>query len=218
MNVHSGIRPAVQPAGGGREASVARKADSAKRAILVEKALEVFADRGFRGTTIKRIAGRAGIAAGSVYTYFKDKDELFRSTLDEGWRSFLASLDELALSPAPFGRTIDRLLEAGFDELARRLPLVRGLAFAAGRSDLLRGKIGELCGRVERIFAAARRQGALRPAADPAVWRDMLRVTVSGILFSAAVAPPTRAPAELRRLKAAVRGMVAARMEEGAGP
>jgi AcrR family transcriptional regulator len=196
---------------------MARRSDGAKRAILVEKALEAFADRGFRGTTIKRIAGRAGIAPGSVYTYFKDKDALFRSTLDEGWNAFLASLDELAGSRGPFVRTIDRLLDAGFAELARRLPLVRGLAFEAGRSDVLRSKIDELCRSVARIFAAARSQGELRPAVNPAAWRAMLRVTVSGILFSAAVAPPARAAAELRSLKAAVRGMVAARIGEGSG-
>jgi AcrR family transcriptional regulator len=197
---------------------MARRSDSAKRAILVEKALEAFADRGFRGATIKRIAGRAGIAPGSVYTYFKDKDALFRSSLEEGWQAFLASLDELAVTERPFAWTIDRLLDAGFAELARRLPLVRGIAFDASRGGFLRGKIEELCRRVERIFAAARSQGALRPAANPAAWRAMLRVTVSGILFSAAVAPPARAVAELRSLKAAVRGMVAARIEEGSVP
>lgn len=196
---------------------MARRSDSAKRAILVEKALEAFADRGFRGTTIKRIAGRAGIAPGSVYTYFKDKDALFRSTLDEGWRAFLASLDELAGSRGPFARTIDRLLDAGFAELARRLPLVRGLAFEARRGEFLRAKIAELCLRVERIFVAARSQGTLRPADNPTAWRAMLRVIVSGILFSAAVAPPARAAAELRRLKTAVRGMIAARIGEGSG-
>jgi AcrR family transcriptional regulator len=197
---------------------MARRSDSAKRAILVEKALEVFAERGYRGTTIKRIAGRAGIAPGSVYTYFRDKDDLFRSTLDEGWDDFLASLDELAVARGPFVRTIGRLLDAGFAELARRLPLVRGLAFEASRSDLLRGKIDELCLSVARIFAAARSQGALRPVAHPSAWRAMLRVTVSGILFSAAVAPPARAAAELRGLKAAIRAMVAARLGEGGRP
>jgi AcrR family transcriptional regulator len=194
---------------------MARRSDGVKRAILVEKALEVFGDRGFRGTTIKRIAGRAGIAPGSVYNYFKDKDALFRSALDEGWEAFLASLDDLAVSPGPFARTMDRLLDAGFAELARRLPLVRGIMFEAGRSVYLGGKIDELCRHVGRVFAAARREGALRAPIDPAAWRAVLRVTVNGILFSAAVAPPSRVAAELRGLKAAVRSMIAVRLEEG---
>jgi hypothetical protein len=62
----------------------------------------------------------------------------------------------------------------------------------------------------------ARRQGALRSAANPAAWRSMLRITVSGILFSAASAPPERAAEELRGMKAAVRQMIAARVGEGA--
>jgi len=196
---------------------MARKADNAKRAMLVEKALEVFGDRGFRGTTIKRIAERAGLAPGSVYTYFKDKKALFRSTLEEGWDAFLASLDEMAGSHEPFARTLGQLLDTGFAELAKRLPLVRGIIFEPGRGDFMRGKIDELCRRIERIFAAARRQGVLRSAVNPAAWRAMLRITVSGILFSAASAPPERAAEELRGMKAAVRQMIAARVSEGTG-
>ena len=196
---------------------MARRSDGAKRAMILEKSLEVFGERGFRGTTIKRIAGRAGVAPGSVYTYFKDKDELFRSALLEGWDEFLASLNELAGGRGPFYKTLERLLEIGFAELAKRLALVRGIVFEPDRRDFLRGTIEELCLRIERIFAGARRSGALRPAHDPAAWRAMLRVTVNGILFSAAAAPPARAAEELRTLKTAVRGMVAARLGEGAG-
>jgi AcrR family transcriptional regulator len=196
---------------------MARRADNAKRALLAEKALEVFGDRGFRGTTIKRIAEQAGLAPGSVYTYFKDKRALFHSTVGEGWDAFLASLDALAGSRAPFARTLGQLLDTGFAELATRLPLVRGIIFEPGRGEFMHGKIDELCRHIERIFAAALRQEALRAAANPAAWRAMLRITVSGILFSAAAAPPERTAEELRGMKAAVRQMIAARVGEGAG-
>ena len=68
----------------------------------------------------------------------------------------------------------------------------------------LRGKVDELCRRVERIFAGARRAGMLRPVRDAAAWRAMLRVTVNGILFSAATTPPARVGVELRSLKSAI--------------
>jgi AcrR family transcriptional regulator len=207
MNVHSGIRGFR-----GREVPVARKSDGAKRARLVEKALEVFGDRGFRGTTIKRIAGRAGIAAGSVYTYFKDKDDLIRATLDEGWSAFLASLDALADAPGPFSRTLDLLLDTGFAELEHRLALVRAVVLEPDRRDALRGRVDELCRRVERIFAAARR--ARRPAREVSAWRTMLRVTVIGLLFTAATTPPERAGEQLRALKSAIRGVVMSRRGE----
>ena len=154
---------------------MARKADNAKRAMLVEKALEVFGDRGFRGTTIKRIAEQAGLAPGSVYTYFKDKKALFRSTVEEGWDAFLASLDELADSHGPFARTLGQLLDTGFAELAKRLPLVRGIMFEPGRGDFMRGKIDELCLRIERIFAG-------RPPAGSAA----VRRQPGGMAFHAA--------------------------------
>jgi AcrR family transcriptional regulator len=194
---------------------MARKSDDAKRARLVETALEVFGDRGFRGTTIKRIAGRAGIAAGTVYTYFKDKDELIRATLDEGWSAFLASLDELAGSSEPFAQTVDRLLDTGFAELERRLTLMRAVVLEPDRRDALRARVDELCRRVERIFIGARRTGPLRSVRAVAARRTMLRVTINGILFTAATTPPERAGEELRSLKSAIRGVVTARFGEG---
>ncbi len=193
---------------------MARRSDSATRARLVEKALEVFGERGFRGTTIKRIAGRAGLAAGTVYTYFKDKDDLIRATLDEGWSAFLGSLDTLAVSPGPFRHTLERLLDTGFAELERRLALVRGIVLEPDRRDALRGRIDELCRRVERIFAAARHEGMVRPARNAAAWRTTLRVTVYGILFSAAITPPDRVGQELRAMKSAIWSVVAVRLGE----
>lgn len=194
---------------------MARRSDGSKRARLVEKALEVFGDRGMRGTTIKRIAGRAGIAAGTVYTYFKDKDHLIRATLDEGWGAFLASLDELAAATLPFASTVDRLLDIGFAELESRLALVRGIVLEPDGREALRARVDELCRRVERVFARARRDGRRNAALHLPAWRTTLRITVYGILFSAASSPPDRAGDALRSMKSAIRDLVAARLGEG---
>lgn len=51
-----------------------------KREDIILAALEVFAEKGFQRTTIKDIAERAGIGKGTVYEYFKDKDEIIRNS------------------------------------------------------------------------------------------------------------------------------------------
>jgi len=46
------------------------------RGKLVETALRLFRDEGFQSTTMRRIAGEAGVSLGNAYYYFASKDEL----------------------------------------------------------------------------------------------------------------------------------------------
>ena len=46
------------------------------REKLVETALRLFRDEGFQATTMRRIAGEAGVSLGNAYYYFAGKDEL----------------------------------------------------------------------------------------------------------------------------------------------
>ena len=43
---------------------------------IIESALILFAEKGFKGTSIRDIANLAGISKGLAYNYFKDKEEL----------------------------------------------------------------------------------------------------------------------------------------------
>ena len=59
-----------------------RQADLDKRVLILNAATRVFAERGFFGAQVADIAKRAGIAAGTVYLYFRSKDELLISLFD----------------------------------------------------------------------------------------------------------------------------------------
>jgi TetR/AcrR family fatty acid metabolism transcriptional regulator len=87
-------------------------ADRDKRALILDTATRVFAERGFFGAQVADIANRAGIAAGTVYLYFRSKDDVLLSVFDrtmqdairEG-RSALEGIDD----PAERLRRIARL-------------------------------------------------------------------------------------------------------------
>jgi AcrR family transcriptional regulator len=49
-----------------------------KRTAIIEAALELVAEQGFHGTPMAMIASRAGVAAGTIYRYFANKDVLIR--------------------------------------------------------------------------------------------------------------------------------------------
>jgi AcrR family transcriptional regulator len=178
---------------------MARAADRAKRASIIQTAFRAFGERGFRATTIESIARRAGVAPGSVYTYFDDKDDLFRSTVEEGWDAFLARLEGIRTSAEPFRRKLEILVDTGFQVLKENLPLLRGMLFEASQRKLVQAKLDRVCESVEKLILGAR--GRARVGTQ---WRKILKITVVGILFSAASVPPEKTDEEIRGLKEAI--------------
>ena len=67
-----------------------------KRRAVVELAVEEFAENDYHSASVSRIVARAGIAKGSVYQYFENKQELFLYLVDYAVEQQLRLLKELA--------------------------------------------------------------------------------------------------------------------------
>lgn len=82
-------RPAaVQPAA--RRSSETRPAVADKRDAILRAATRVFAQRGFFNAQVADIARAAGVAAGTVYLYFRSKDDLLVSLFERTMRDAIA--------------------------------------------------------------------------------------------------------------------------------
>jgi AcrR family transcriptional regulator len=57
--------------------------ESARLAHVLEKALTVFTRHGFRKTSIEDIAKAAGISRQGIYFHFKNKDEIFKASVQK---------------------------------------------------------------------------------------------------------------------------------------
>ncbi len=55
---------------------------------ILEAAVEVIAERGYFHSPVSAIAARAGVADGTVYLYFKNKDEILRAAIDTTFNRF----------------------------------------------------------------------------------------------------------------------------------
>jgi TetR/AcrR family transcriptional regulator, fatty acid metabolism regulator protein len=64
-----------------------------KRESIIQAAIEVFGRKGFQAATITEIAQSAGVAEGSIYQYFKNKEDLFFSIPIEKTKEFCTQLD-----------------------------------------------------------------------------------------------------------------------------
>ena len=61
-----------------------------KRTAILRAATDVFAKRGFFNAQVADVARAAGVAAGTVYLYFRSKDDLLISIFERGMREALA--------------------------------------------------------------------------------------------------------------------------------
>ena len=72
-----------------------------KRTLIADAAVEVFAEKGFHQARVSDIARRAGVADGTIYLYFKNKEDLLLCIFEEkmqilldGLVSALAAVDD----------------------------------------------------------------------------------------------------------------------------
>ena len=54
-----------------------------KRSVILAAALDLFAEKGFHGAPTSMLAQLAGVGVGTIYRYFKDKDELIHELYRE---------------------------------------------------------------------------------------------------------------------------------------
>lgn len=163
---------------------------AARRDAILRSAAELFAERGFEGTSAAEIAKAAGLSSGSVFYYFPDKRAVFRALFEQDLpaarelvarhadgedpvASILAMVDALAaeaVDPLAPGNVVELLRQVGKDpELARIITetaQVQHEGFAA---------------LVDRGI----RTGAIDPALDPREAARWIQIVIDGAFLNA---------------------------------
>lgn len=88
-----------------------------KREAIIRVVLEEFSENGYRKTSINTIVGRLGIAKGSIFQYFKDKEGLFLFVFNrslEKVKHYLRSVRDQTADQDLFSR-LEQTLQAGVD-------------------------------------------------------------------------------------------------------
>jgi AcrR family transcriptional regulator len=79
-----------------------------RRQAIIEAAMDEFIARGFAATRLDDIAKRAGVAKGTIYLHFKDKESMFEELI----RTAIVPLVGRMQGPLPTGGTVRDLIEA----------------------------------------------------------------------------------------------------------
>lgn len=159
-------------------ASLRTRLREATAAAIVDAAEEVFADKGLHAAHMNDIAARAGVAVGTVYNHFKDRDALLAALLEDRRSALLAALDEFLDQPSSgdFRTDLAGLVHTigGFFEQHRRYHQIlhqtemgQSLAAYPSCAEAMPHWKRELYLRVEKMMKRGVKQKALRPELAP---------------------------------------------------
>src|SRR5579875_105410 len=121
---------------GGRPAGDPRIAarGSAKREAILAAALDEFSARGFAAARLDDVARRAGVAKGTIYLYFRDKESLFQELVRAMLTPLIGTIEAMGEADLPPAVMRERMTELFVREIyeTRRKDVIR-LIIAEGR-------------------------------------------------------------------------------------
>jgi TetR/AcrR family fatty acid metabolism transcriptional regulator len=150
-----------------------------KAALILAAATRVFAQRGFFSAQVADIAREAGVAAGTVYLYFKSKDDLLvsifdrtmREAIDEGRAALTALADPL--------ERLRRIAELHLERLGgdRDLAVVFQVELRQSTrfmEQFSATRLREYLGIIRDVIAEAQASGQIRRDVSPTVATKVL--------------------------------------------
>jgi TetR/AcrR family transcriptional repressor of nem operon len=159
----------------------------ASRERIVERAAELFAERGIAATTVDEVLAAAGAGKGQFYHYFRGRDELAAAAVGFRCAQVVAGLTQ-ALGGVSSLAGLEHALAGfvtGFEEAGLPgCPIGTLAAEVAGRNEDARLQAAAGFDAWERLLADAlermRQRGELRADASPAVLATGLLASIEG--------------------------------------
>jgi len=181
------------------------------RRLILQEASGLFLESGYSHFSMRKLAERTGCSPATLYLYFRDKDDLLFTVVDDAFVRFKRELAEAAAGSEDPWERLGRLSEA-YIRFGLDYPVHYQLMFM-WRIDYLTGsRKGDPKPRMEafQVLADAVRyaidRSAMQPV-DPAALSDILWATMHGIV-ALAIQMPMFDEARTSRLAALLREMI----------
>ncbi len=145
-------------AGRGRVPSPSLRAEksAARREAILSAALDEFSARGFAAARLDDVAKRAGVAKGTIYLHFRDKDALFQEIVRSLMGPLVGTLEGVFRADIPLRTMANQIVDLFVREIfeTRRKDVIRLIMTEGPRFP----KLAEFYYRevLSRIFAGVR--------------------------------------------------------------
>jgi len=150
----------------------------AKKDAILRAATDVFAERGFFNAQVADVAHAAGVAAGTVYLYFRSKDDLLVSIFERTMRECLTQGRASAAATRDPRERLRRFAQLHLAHLGRdrnlavvfQVELRQSTKFMERFSSTL---LRDYLGLIREAIADGQRQGVIRADLNPTVTAKM---------------------------------------------
>jgi len=162
-----------------------------RKADILKAAEYVFASKGYHEATIQDIAKEAQYGTGTVYLYFKDKNELYFSMLEEKIKSLSETVQDKVKDIKDIRKKLEAFIQESLVFFEQNQGFFRIYMLEKSTLQLIVGKkaseslasIGYLTDYVEELVKTAQKQDVIRRDCDASEIADMLVSIASSIVI-----------------------------------
>lgn len=156
---------------------------------IIEAAVEVIAENGYHASRIANIASRAGVADGTIYLYFANKEDLLISVFKEKMGAFIQNVNKNISKVNNASEQLYTLIECHFSQLEKdqNLAIVTQLELRQSKKEL-RSEINNVLKSYLNVIDSIVNQGiesnSFRQDISPKLIRQMIFGTLDEIVTS----------------------------------
>lgn len=155
----------------------------AKKHLIMEKAMELFAENGFESTSIQQITEACGISKGAFYLHFKSKDDLITNIIDHFMGSLITEIERSVSNTRATEQLLYQYVSISFTHFQKRADFAKLFLkepIFSFNKELLERMQGYMSALNHILFSIIERQF---PKTKPDMQLDLL-LTISGLLKS----------------------------------
>lgn len=146
---------------------------------IIDAAAEVIAEYGFHQAQVSKIAKKAKVADGTIYLYFKNKEDILISLFREKMSLYVAKVEEAINAQKGVENKLFALVEMHFRNLSENQHWATVTQLELRQSDKqLRAKISEILKSflklVDNIIEEGKKEGIFAPDLDTRLARQMI--------------------------------------------
>ncbi len=112
--------------------------------LILDAAVKIFAENGYHGSQVSKIAREAGVADGTIYLYFKNKEDILVSLFRERLGELVGKFKESVEASSTADEALRKICEIHYTELEQNTDLAYVTQIELRQSSLeLRKAIGQ---------------------------------------------------------------------------
>lgn len=163
------------------------KSNKPKYQQIIEAAVKVIAENGYHASQVSKIAKEAGVADGTIYLYFKNKEDVLVSVFEEKMGQFIDKIAKATSEQADANNKLKALIDMHFSQLEQspNLAIVTQLELRQSNYSLrlqINNVLKAYLNIIDEVIEEGIKEKQFRNDINPALIRQMIFGTLDEVV------------------------------------